>query len=97
MVNKMKWNEVIKNLREDNDLTLKELAFKIGVDPKTLSRYEKGKFEPTISVLIKLSEIFNVSVDYLCGKKAIEINNDVELKHELNKIMDKLSDVVKSI
>ena len=62
----MYWNKRIKDLREDNDLTKQELADKLDISERTLTRYETGESEPTISVLIKMSLIFNVSLDYIC-------------------------------
>ena len=59
----MYWNKRIKDLREDNDLTKQELADKLDISERTLTRYETGESEPTISVLIKMSLIFNVSLD----------------------------------
>ena len=62
----MYWNKRIKDLREDNDLTKQELADKLDISERTLTRYETGESEPTISVLIKMSHIFDVSIDYIC-------------------------------
>ena len=61
----MKWNKRIRDLREDNDLTQEDLASQLGISKRTLLRYESGVSEPTISVLISLSLLFNVSVDYI--------------------------------
>lgn len=65
----MYWNKRIKDLREDNDLTKQELADKLDISERTLTRYETGESEPTISVLIKMSLIFNVSLDYIFALK----------------------------
>lgn len=57
----------IRNLREDNDLTQKELSSMIGLTPKMISFYENNQRTPPVDVLIKLAKIFNVTVDYLIG------------------------------
>lgn len=57
----------IRNLREDHDLTQKELSAKLGLTPKMISFYENNQRTPPIDVLLKLSNIFNVSIDYLVG------------------------------
>lgn len=57
----------IRNLREDNDLTQKELSAMIGLTPKMISFYENNQRTPPVDVLIKLAKIFNVTVDYLIG------------------------------
>ena len=61
----MSWNKRIKDLRIDHDMGKKELADKLDISERTLTRYESGISEPTISVLIKLSLLFNVSIDYM--------------------------------
>ena len=55
----------IKKLRQEKNMSQKELANKLQVAQNTLSYWESGKYEPDIDTIIKLSEIFNVSIDYL--------------------------------
>lgn len=57
----------IKELREKNNLTLKELGQKTGMANNTLSQYETGKREPKLETWKKLADFFNVSVPYLQG------------------------------
>ena len=57
----------IKELRQKNNLTLKELGQKIGMANNTLSQYETGKREPKIETWNKLAEYFNVPTSYLMG------------------------------
>lgn len=57
----------IKELRQKNNLTLKELGQKIGMANNTLSQYETGKREPKLETWNKLAEYFNVSIPYLQG------------------------------
>ena len=57
----------IKELREKNNLTLKELGQKVGMANNTLSQYETGKREPKLETWKKLADFFNVSVPYLQG------------------------------
>lgn len=54
-------------LRGRHGLKQVDLAAKINVKSSAVSKYEKGLTSPTIDTLIKLSEIFSVSVDYLLG------------------------------
>lgn len=70
----------IKNLREELNMTQQELADKLEGAKSTVAMYEKGNRKPSLEVLVKLSEIFDCSIDYLLGKtdvrKPIEnINN----------------------
>lgn len=58
----------IKNLREELNMTQQELADKLEGAKSTVAMYEKGNRKPSLEVLIKLSNIFNCSIDYLLGK-----------------------------
>lgn len=55
----------IKDIREDNDISQKELAKRLNIARTTLSGYERQASEPPFEILIKIAEIFNVSVDYI--------------------------------
>jgi transcriptional regulator with XRE-family HTH domain len=59
----------IRSLREDNDMTQKELSSMVGLTPKMISFYENNQRMPPVDVLLKLSEIFDVTTDYLLGKQ----------------------------
>lgn len=55
----------ITELRQALGWSQKDLAGKIGIYPSAISKYELGTVEPSTAVLIKLSQVFNVSIDYL--------------------------------
>ena len=57
----------IRNLREDRDLTQKELAKELNCSQQVYSNYELGQRDIPTYVLIRLSEFYNVSVDYILG------------------------------
>lgn len=57
----------IRRLREEKGMTTRILAEKMGISCGHISKYENDKHEPTLSVLNKYKEIFNVSLDYLCN------------------------------
>ena len=59
----------IKEIREDNDKTQKEVSEKTYVSKKTYERYEKGERIPPIDFMIRLADYYNCSLDYLCGRK----------------------------
>lgn len=63
------FNERLKNLRLVSNFSQKELALKINLSPNIICEYEKGRSQPTIETLIKLSGIFNCSIDYLVGNE----------------------------
>jgi len=53
--------------RRKKNLTQTQLSEAIGVSRITINKWEKGKSTPSVEMLLKLSEFFNVSVDYLLG------------------------------
>ena len=56
-------------MRKENNLTQKELANLIKVDFRTVSFWETERFEPNIEQIIKLCDVFDVSADYIIGRK----------------------------
>jgi len=57
----------IRDLREDHDLTQKQIAAKLNCSQQVYSNYELGQRDIPTDVLIQLSAFYNVSVDYLLG------------------------------
>ena len=55
----------IRDLREDNDITQKELAEYLHIRQNTYSQYENGHRQIPLEALIKLAEYYNTSTDYL--------------------------------
>ena len=70
--------ENIRNLREDNDKLQVELADYLSVKQTTYSKYELGKINIPVEVLIKLSDFYDVSLDYLVGRSKIKKIADAE-------------------
>src|SRR5690554_1677662 len=58
-------NERIKKLRKDKRLTQLQLANQLNVTDKAVSKWEVGEGNPDISLLPKIAEIFDVSIDYI--------------------------------
>ena len=66
--------ENIKKLRKLNGMTQWELGERLGISASAVGMYEQGRREPDSKTLLKLSEIFSVSVDeILNGKKTKDI------------------------
>ena len=55
----------IRDLRNDHDMTQKELAKILGMSQTGYSKYETGENDIPTEILIKLSNIYDVSIDYL--------------------------------
>lgn len=80
----------LKDIREDNDLTQKELAEKLHIKQNTLSQYESEQRQIPINLLIQLSVIFDTSVDYI-----LEITDDAKpykKSARIRKILSKTKD-----
>ena len=58
----------LRDLREDNDLSQKELAKKIGMSQTGYSKYETGENDIPTGILIALARFYDVSIDYLLGE-----------------------------
>lgn len=55
-------------LRVDNDLTQKQVAEYLVCNRQVYARYEKGNREIPVSMVIKLSKLYNTSTDYILEK-----------------------------
>ena len=78
----MAFSEKIKTLRTTNRLSQRELANRIGVGKSQISYYENGERFPSVDVLIKLSDVFRVTTDYLLGISREKIINLSDLSDE---------------
>ena len=67
-----KCGEFISQLRKENNLTQKQLAYKLNVSDKAISRWETGKGYPDVSSLLALSEFLGVSVNELLAGAHLE-------------------------
>ena len=55
-------------MREDNDLTQKQIAEYLMCDQSLYSKYERGEREIPLNLIIKLADYYNVSLDYIVGR-----------------------------
>jgi len=62
-----KFGKRFKQLREEANLTMEQLAAGLGTKKQTISRYENNQREPEYATLIKIAQFFKVSTDYLLG------------------------------
>ena len=63
----MNYAERMRNLRQDNDLSQKNVADMLGVAQTTYSQYELEKRPMPIEYLIALCKFYDVSADYMLG------------------------------
>ncbi len=72
MVNFVRYNERIREIREDNALTQQKIADLLHIGQRTYSDYESGKTRIPIDNLLILARFYNVSMDYLSGASDIK-------------------------
>lgn len=58
----------IRDLREDNDLTQKQVSSVLMCDQSLYSKYERGEREIPLALVASLADYYGVSVDYLIGR-----------------------------
>ena len=83
----------ISEYRKMNGISQKDFAEKLGISAGNLCEWEKGRIEPSITALIKMSELLDISVDELIGKErftALNRQNDKceKLLHYFNLLDD---------
>ena len=64
----IKLSERLFELRDTGKLTQEETAKQMGIAYRTYRRYEAGEREPTVSMLIKMADFYEVTIDYLVGR-----------------------------
>ena len=58
----------IRDLREDKDLTQKQMGEILSCSQRVYSNYERGDIDIPTNILIKIADFYNVSVDYLLNR-----------------------------
>lgn len=60
----------IRAIRTKSGISQEQLAGYLGISAATLSRYERTQIIPKLSIIVAISKVFNVSLDYLiCGRE----------------------------
>ena len=77
----MKFNERIKSLRLQRSLTQQELGDSVGVSVLTIRNWESGVKSPSMSAIITLSQVLNVSSDYMLGIVSNPAKDSMLLSH----------------
>lgn len=84
----MRFSDTLKELREKNGYTQHRLGELLHISKNSISHYELGKSMPDISILVEMTDIFDVSLDYLLGLTDFNLSKDL-----LNKSFDKTTKV----
>ncbi|MBR3840396.1 MAG: helix-turn-helix transcriptional regulator [Erysipelotrichales bacterium] len=66
----VKIGRFLAQLRKEKSLTQEQLAEELGVNNKTISRWETGNYMPPVEMLLELSKFYDVSInEILCGER----------------------------
>ncbi len=84
------FNENLRKMRRKMNITQAALAKKLDVSSSTIGMYEQGRREPDSRMLIKIAELFGVSVDYLLSSK-----RSVMLTESVNDLADRVEHVLR--
>lgn len=68
----MRYNQRIRNIREDHDMTQQKVADILHIGQRTYADYESGKTRIPIDSILILARFYNVSVDYITGASDVE-------------------------
>ena len=96
----MRFARILQDLREDRDISRKDLAMVLNISVSTLGMYEQGRREPNIDMLIKIANYFDVSIDFLVGRSFKNENNEVltealHVKNQIDKLPQGYKDIIK--
>lgn len=73
-INNEKFGQFLAEIRKEKQMTQKELAEKLFVSDKTVSKWERGKSLPDIVSIIRMSELYDLSLDELLKGDATLLN-----------------------
>ncbi len=83
----------LRELRKKENWSMKYIAHHIGVSIQTVSNWEKGNTEPDIQSLIKLSCLYNVTIDYLVYRDYFKPDITPYIDHIVNTPSDQLKNL----
>ncbi len=90
----MIFSKRLKQLRESKGYTQESLAKKMGITPGAIGLYEQERREPNNETLIALSNVFEVSVDYLLGLEEPRFENSLNTTSIAKKLNTKTEPVI---
>ena len=76
-MDQIKIGRFIAECRKKNNLTQMQLAEKLNIPDRAISKWENGKAEPDHECIIKMCQLFEISTDQLFGLEPREINENI--------------------
>ncbi len=93
-----KIGEFLRELRKEKNLTQEDLAEKMNVSRRTVSRWETGSNMPDLDVLVELADYYDVDLrDIFNGKRRSDDNMNTELKDTLMQAADYTQELKKKV
>ncbi|WP_208601800.1 helix-turn-helix domain-containing protein [Parageobacillus thermantarcticus] len=92
----MKLGEKLKYLRKQHNWTQEQLAQHLNISRSQISKWENGELLPDVQSLEKLSNLYEVSVDFLIGKHTTkeELLREMNLLYQTDHIDEKMLDII---
>ena len=84
-------NETLRSIRKSKGFTQEELAARLNVVRQTVSKWEKGLSVPDADILIKIAELFEVSVSELLGANIRSGTDQNTVAEQLSRINEQLA------
>ena len=86
----------LKELRENKNLSQKELGKLVGVSHNSISLYESGDRQPSIDLIVRFAALYKVSTDYILGLTRIKSIDTSRLDEEDFIVINKLVEIMSS-
>ena len=83
----MIFSDKLQILRKNKGLTQEALADKLGVSRQAVAKWESGQVYPDIANLIQISDLMNVSVDYLVKDQDCAVNPKTHPETDLDELI----------
>ena len=87
-MDQQKIGRFLKELRKEKELTQEQLAEILNISGRSVSRWETGNNMPDLSVLVELSEFYNVDIKEIIDGERESENMNIEEKETIEKIVE---------
>ena len=87
---KSKFSVTLGELRREKGLSQRQAAAELGISQAVLSHYENDSREPKLEFVVKVSDYYSVTTDYILGRTKERGNGASKLSAQVNTIVDSL-------
>lgn len=85
----MQYGDILKSLRTQYNMSQQDVSNKLNINRSTYARYESSSTQPDFDTLIKLADLYNVSIDYILGR-----NIDIDIQNINNPNINLIKDIL---